>query len=183
MFLRKLLLSLFAAALLLAANLRVAYCVSVGEETLPGVFTAAQLETGRAAAAAAAEEIARGEAGLPAAAAVPVLTLGPGDGDETGLACALLDETAGVSRGWTVLVNDAPAGLVGDPTALGEVLEAIVAEGAVYGAVTAGFSDEIALRGVYIPEGQEDDLMAVARAIRDMTEVVSVTADGVVRVG
>lgn len=183
MLLRKLLLSFFAAALLLAANLHVAYCISVGGEALPGVFTSAQLETGRRAAGAAAEEIARDEAGVPAYAAQPLLTFGPADGDSTGLARALLNETPGVARAWTVCVNDAPAGLVRDPSALGEVLESIVAEGAVHGAVTAGFTDEISLRGVYVPEGQEDDLMAVARRIRDLTEVVSVTADGTVRVG
>lgn len=180
----KFILAVFSAALLLAANLRIVYAVSVSGEALPGTFSAAQLEAGATAAGAAAEEIIRDGGGdISGYAKRPKMTLSPPDGVTSELASALLRNTDGVATAWKVSVGGSEVGNVNDPTALGEVLEAILAEGAVQEAVAAGFANEITLRSVFVPEGSHYDLMALARALRGVTEVMSVTSDGTVRYG
>lgn len=181
---RKSLIAVLAAALLLAANFHVVYAVSVAGEELPGTFSAGQLAAGETAARAAAEEIVRTWDGVsPGYSKRPSLSLSPADGDPAALARALLQDTRGVDIAWQVNVGGSDAGNVGDPTALGEVLETILADGAVDEAVSAEFTDKITLRRVFVPEGREYDLMAVGRAVRGMTAVMSVTADGTVRYG
>jgi hypothetical protein len=176
--------AVLAAAVLLAANLRIVYTVSVTGEQLPSTFSAVQLEAGEAAARAAAEEIVQtGEDTAADYDRRPSLALSPPDGDPVTLARALIQNTTGVDTAWQVYVGGSNAGIVGDPTALGEVLEAILASGASDEAVSAEFADAITLRRVFVPEGREYDLMAVARAVRSMTAVMSVTADGTVRYG
>ena len=104
-------------------------------------------------------------------------------GDTAALLDACLTAADGVQAAWAVTVGGERAGIVTDPSALGEAVESILAQGAVDGAVSAELSEEIQLTRVFIPRGQADDLMDVARSIRERTRVVSHTADGTVRYG
>lgn len=174
---------LFSAALLLAANLRIVYHVSVAGEALPGSFSAGMLESCENAARAAAEEIARTGGDAAEYEKSAVITLAPPDGNALELTYALLENSGGVGTAWAVRVGEIDMGNVNDPSALGEVLESILAGGAVQGAVAAELTEKIDLRRVFVPEGSDYDLMAMARRVRGATEVMSVTSDGTVRYG
>lgn len=180
---KKILLSVTAAAVVLAANVRVVYAARLDGQETEGTYTGRQIDQSLTAASAAAEEIARGEAQTPEVTRHGRITLKAPDGDTSALIEAYLENTGGVCSAWSVTVGGDSAGVITDPTALGEVMETILAQGAVDGAVAADFADDIVLTRVYIPDGQADDMMAVARAIRDKTQVVSHTADGTVRYG
>lgn len=180
---KKILLSVIAAAVLLGANVRVVYAARVDGEELDGTFTGRQLAESNRCAAAAAEEIARAEPDAPELTRHARLTLKSPDGDTATLIDACLERTGGVQAAWLVTVGGERAGVITDPTALGEAVESILALGAVDGAVAADLTEEVRLSKVYIPEGQADDMMAVAKAIRGLTQVVSHTADGTVRYG
>jgi hypothetical protein len=179
----KVLLSVFSAALLLTANLRVVYSVSVGGEELPGIYSAAQLDSAEEAARAAAEEISRSTSVAAECKRSAKITLSSPDGDTIELSRALLSSTDGVDSAWSVIVGGSDVGVVSDPSALDEVLDTILAEGAIPEAVTADFTEEITLRRTFVPEGRDYDLMALARSVRGATEVMSVTSDGTVRYG
>lgn len=179
---RKILAGALALALLLAANVRVVYAVAADGEAQDGLYRASDVRLAREEAARAAEEIARGDAAPPEVTRRVRLTLRAPDGDPAALTEACLARTGGVDAAWAVTVDGVPAGVVADPSALGEVLEVLLAEGASREAVTARFSKSIVLRRVFVPAGEEDDLMAVSRLVRDLTEVVSVTADGTTHV-
>ncbi len=177
---KKIFLSVFALALLLAANLRVVYGVSVGGKALDGSYSAGQLDAGGAAAAAAANEITRGEAGRPDMETRARLTLRTADGDTTELSKALLGSVDGVEQAWDVTVDGNRAGLCSDPSALGEAMETILANRSVPQAIAVEFKEEVSLRPVFTYSGAADDLMQVSRNLGAMTEVVSVTAGGTV---
>ncbi|NCB50354.1 MAG: hypothetical protein EOM54_00540 [Clostridia bacterium] len=182
----KTILALLSVALLLAANLRVVYHVSVAGEEVPGSFSADMLESCENAARAAAEEITMtgGEtSGCEGYDKSALITLSAPDGDGPALTRSLLENAGGVETAWAVSVGGTGLGNVNDPSALGEVMESILADGAVHGAVAAEFTEKIDLRRVFVPEGSEYDLMAMARAIRGATEVMSVTSDGTIRYG
>lgn len=180
---KKILLSAAAAALLLCANVRVVFAARVDGQEVSGSFTGRQLAETQRCAAAAAEEIARGQAAEPTLTRQGRLTLRAPSGDTAALLDACLTAADGVQAAWAVTVGGERAGIVTDPSALGEAVESILAQGAVDGAVSAELSEEIQLTRVFIPRGQADDLMDVARSIRERTLVVSHTADGTVRYG
>ena len=179
----KTILAFLSAALLLSANVRVVYHVSVAGETLPGSFSAGMLERCETAARAAAAEITQTDGTAAEYAKRAAITLASPDGDVNALTCALLENAGGVGTAWAVRVGEADMGNVNDPSAFGEVLESILAENAVPGAVGAEFTENINLRRVFVPEESDYDLMAMARAVRGATEVMSVTSDGTVRYG
>lgn len=172
-----------AMGLLLMANLRLCYTVGVGGDSAEGVFTPAQLRDSRRCALAAQEEVARCDEAAPAVCSVPRLTLRAPDGDTQLLTRHILERSDGVKRCWRVYVDGGDAGLCTDPTALGEVIEVIIARGAVEEAVSASLTGEVEVKPVFVPEEAEADLMTVAANIRGVTQVMSVTAEGLVRYG
>ncbi len=174
-------LAILSVALLLTANLHVVYSVSVAGSELPGRYSAAQIQAGESAARAAAEEISRYSGECAGYEKYATVRFSPPDGDALSLALALLENSSGVDVAWRVSVDGEDLGKTTDPTALGEVLESILADRAVHDAVSAEFADTIALRRVFVPEGWEYDLMALSRALRDTTQVISITSDGTVR--
>ncbi len=169
-----------ALALLLGANLRVACRVSVSGGEL-GSYSPAALRRSMVSAMAAAEEVARGAPALPQVSSAPVLTLSAPEDDALALCRAVLDRTGGVTAGWRVYVGQRDVGLCGDPTALGEVIDAIVARGAVEEAVAASLTEPVELKRYYVPSEADMDLMALSARLREATQVMSVTSGGVVR--
>ena len=67
-------------------------------------------------------------------------------------------------------------GLAADRSALGEVLMAAIAEAAPPDSLRAGFSSEIALRELYVPEGAATDLMELSAMIRSLVRVTWVSS-------
>ena len=172
-----------ALALLAAANLRVVYEVEAAAETAPGTYTAYEFRRGVLSSLAAAEEVAHGRPEAPELTVSPRLTFSKADGDALELCRWALDRTAGVKPAWRVAVGGEDAGLCSDPTALGEVMEVIIASGAVNEAVSATLTKDVELRRVYVPTEADTDLMALSAKMRGLTEVMSITADGTVRYG
>ena len=102
---KRALILLLASLLLIGANLRPVYRVSVDGERLKGLYEPETLRTALEAANRAAEEIARGEAQLPAVGTRRLLRLRRGSGGEEALVKALLDGCGGVAAGEGVWVN------------------------------------------------------------------------------
>ena len=91
--------------MLLGANLRPAYRVSVGGERLPGLYTLREVLDCTEAAQAAAEEILDNSAPPPALRRSFRLSLRAADGDPVLLTDALLRATRGVTVSDAVIVN------------------------------------------------------------------------------
>lgn len=180
---RKIILSALALSLMTAANVRTAYIVTVEGNTLEGCYTEAQLKDALFAAERAAEEICRAESSPPEYEIKRVPALRGSDGDVKALGSALIAATEGVDAVWEVTVAGERIGLCNDPSALGEVMEVLLYNGAVREAVSVSFTEEIALRRVYVEEGREYDIMELSAALNSATEVMSVTANGTVRYG
>ena len=89
---------------------------------------------------------------------------------------AILGEAEGVARVWEVSVDGEAIGLAADRSALGEVLMAAIAEAAPPDSLRAGFSSEIALRELYVPEGAATDLMELSAMIRSLVRVTWVSS-------
>lgn len=172
-----------ALLILFCANLRPVCRVSVDGAGPIGSFSPSSLRLGMVSAMAAAEEIARQDAALPAVTSDPALSLRAPEGDGLALCRAVLERTEGVGVAWRVYVGGLDAGLCSDPSALGEVIDSIVARGAVEEAVTACLTEDVELKRYYVPSGADTDLMALSARLQDMTEVMSVTSGGVVRYG
>ncbi|MEG1633130.1 MAG: hypothetical protein RR314_03660 [Oscillospiraceae bacterium] len=179
----KILLSVFAVAALLLANVRLVYSVRAEGEALPGTYTRAQLCRAESFAIAAAEELSLSDEAPAKLDTRARVSFSPADGDTEALAAAYLESAPGIGVAWEVEVGGKSAGIVSDPSALGEVLEVMLADGAAREAVTVDFTEDITMHRVFVPEGRGDDMMEVARLIRGMTEVMSVTGDGTVRYG
>ena len=171
----------FALAGLVASNMRLVCSLSVAGEVLPDVYSAAAVRRGVTEALAAAAEIARGDTAAPEMSISPRVCFSSADGDSLTLAREVLDRTGGVSTLWRVEVDGEDAGLCSDPTALGEVLEGIVREGASEQAVSAELTADVRLTARYAPPEFAADLMSISARIRGMTEVMSVTGSGDIR--
>ena len=69
-------------------------------------------------------------------------------------------------------------GLAADRSALGEVLMAAIAEASPPDSLRTGFDSEIALREVFVTEGNFTDLMDISGRIRSLVRVTYVSPDG-----
>lgn len=88
--------------LVAAANLHVGYAMTVGGETLAGVYSPGTVRLGEHVAALAAEEITAGDAQTPVYARRLRLSLAPPGGDSAVVTDALLRATPGVAEGCAV---------------------------------------------------------------------------------
>ncbi len=88
--------------LMAAANLHIGYAVTVGGETLTGVYSPGTLSLGEYVAACAAEEITAGEVQTPVYAQHLRLSLALPRGESAALTDALLRATPGVAEGCAV---------------------------------------------------------------------------------
>lgn len=181
--LRKVLLSALALTAVAAANLNMVCEVTLAGETLPEAYTMEAVEAAVDGAESAAEEIARGAFSLPECETRKRISLREPDGDAGELRRQLLDRTQGVDVYWEVSAGGEVVGVCDDPSALGEVMEVMLYNGASREAVAVDFTDEITLRRIYGPEGEQHDLMELSAALRGATSVMSVTAGGAVRYG
>lgn len=180
---RKALAGALALTAVAAANLDMVCEVTVAGETLPGTYSSAQVEKAAETAGRWAEEISRGEHAPPEYQTRRRLILGRPDGDAEELRRALLESAGGVAIFWEVSVGGEALGVCDDPSALGEVMEVMLYNGASREAVAVDFTEEITLRKLYGPEGAQHDLMELSALLRGATQVMSMTPSGAVRYG
>ena len=162
------------AAAFLLAWLRPMCTVSVDGTRLLGEWRLSDVEAARAEALAAAEEIARAETRLPELEYDTRWRFAASGRERSELTRAILGEAEGVA--WEVSVDGEAIGLAADRSALGEVLMAAIAEAAPPDSLRAGFSSEIALRELYVPEGAATDLMELSAMIRSLVRVTWVSS-------
>ena len=173
---RKTVALVLGAAAFLLAWLRPMCAVSVDGTRLLGEWRLSDVEAARAEALAAAEEIARGETRLPELEYDTRWRFAASGRERSELTRAILGEAEGVARVWEVSVDGEAIGLAADRSALGEVLMAAIAEAAPPDSLRAGFSSEIALRELYVPEGAATDLMELSAMIRSLVRVTWVSS-------
>lgn len=167
-----------ALLLMLAANLRTGYAVTVAGETLPGRYGKGQTERCLDLARETAEEIL----GDSAAVKPPELRLrlgfSRGEGDEALLADALLRATEGITVSQEVLVNGDRLGTVQDGEALRRALERSIRSQMPLAAVSGSISGRISLRPVYTREGGDTSLSDMVLLITGRAPVVYVDKNG-----
>ncbi len=175
---KKTVLSLAAVIVLAAAYVRPVYSVELGGVGLPGSWDRASIRRAAELARAAGEELSRSGAEPAGLTAHMRLSLKPAEGDAQELARAMLAEYPGVDRVWEVRVDGIEVGLAADRSALGEVLMAAIAEASPPDSLRTGFDSEIALREVFVTEGNFTDLMDISGRIRSLARVTYVSPDG-----
>ena len=177
MLIKKLLLALVCALTLCAAWLRPVCAVYMPESREGGSCEAAELAEVLRSARAAADEVARGGTEAPELRLSWRLSLRP-QTDAAGLARALTAGYSGVDELWEVSAGGEDVGRTGDPSALGEVLLAAIAEAAPPESLRTGFTGEISLRPVLVPEGEKPDLTELSARLRGAVQVFYTTPDG-----
>jgi hypothetical protein len=164
--------------LLLAANLRPSYSVTVAGEPLPGRYGRRQTERCAALARETAEEILGEEPLLPEPELQLHLSLRRADGDDAVLTDALLRAVPGVAVAEEVRVNGVRLGTVADGQQLLRALERSIRGQMPLAAVSYSISGRLELRRVYTRAGSctpDGDMILL---ITGMAPVVYVDADG-----
>lgn len=135
--LRKPLLLIMSAALLLWFNLNVCYTVSVGGQELPGLYSARQLDRCAAVSAAAVAELSAGSSASAGYEKRICVGLQDADGDPRILNDALITSAPGTVRRCEVYVYGVYTDVVSDPeqviNALPDGVETGVSLRPVYG--------------------------------------------------
>lgn len=163
--------------LLLTANLRPCYRVSVADETLPGRYSLRQTEECAQAARSAAEEILENSVTLPTMQR-SLRLIGPIDGDCAALTDALLRSTRGVGVSTEVLVNGTRLGTVADGDYLCAALRSFILNQMPHAAVSGNISGRLELRQVYTRAGQDRSYPDMVLLITGMAPVIYVDAEG-----
>ena len=175
---RRALILLAALVLLLAANLRPSYSVTVAGAQLPGCYGLRQTERCAALARETAEEILGREPLLPEPELHLRLSLGGADGDDARLTDALLRATPGVAVAEEVRVNGIRLGTVADGQTLVRALERSIRGQMPNAAVVGNLSGELQIQTVYSRSGQETNYDDMILLITGMAPVVYVDANG-----
>jgi hypothetical protein len=161
-----------SALLLFLSILRPGLSVTVGGETLPGVYRLSDVLRSAQAVRAAASELLCEDVEVGNIWAVhPRLCAGGYQTDTRALQRALLDQIPGIAYLCGVKVDGELIGWVYDPSALGEVLDAMLAEQVTPDTVQAYFAQEVTMEYSYAPEAAAYDMMEVSAALRDCLAV------------
>ena len=166
-----------SATLLLLTILRPGLSVTVGGETLPGVYRLSDVVRTVYAVRGAATELLGGDAAVTVDWSLrPGLYAGDYQTDLRTLQRALLEQVPGIAYLCGIKVDGELIGWVYDPSVLGEVLEVMLAEQVTPDTVWAGFAQEVTMEYSYAPEGEAYDMMEVSAKLRDClaVEVVNV---------
>ena len=164
--------------MLLGANLRPAYRVSVGGERLPGLYTLREVLDCTETAQAAAEEILDNSAPPPALRRSFRLSLRAADGDPVLLTDALLRATRGVTVSDAVIVNGTRIGTVEDGDSLCAALRNFIENQMPMAAVSGNIGGKLELQRVYTREGCDTPYRDMVLLVTGMAPVVYVDAEG-----
>lgn len=156
-------LCIISALLLMGLMFRVGDQVEIGGEVLPGVYDPAVVRQSAADAKRAAEEICRDEESPPFRV-LPVLCARYTPIDGTALTRAMLEAYDGVTALYAVYAGDDRIGTVDDPGLVGTVYDERMAAQAMTGARP---NLPVTLRRVYTTPDAVTDAMALSRALGD----------------
>jgi hypothetical protein len=163
---------LISAAFLLASGFRPGLKISVGGETLPGVYRPSEVLISLMAAEEAAGEILHKNVDLEGVIKVrPALSAGGRWGEAKTLQRALIEQLPGITFMYAVKIEGELVGWVKDRSELGEILDTILAENCQPGTVSAGFKQKVKAEFSYVPLWAEPDSVAVSKALRDSLSV------------
>ena len=166
-----------ALALLIMANFKIGWSVSVDGRALAGVYAPKALRMAIESAEAAASEILGTDVNLRTAVRMrPRVTMWDCSYDTFAVERALLDGASGITRRCAVRVDGEFIGWALEQSEFVELLESLVAEKCSTYTVSAGFTKTITAKYSYAPESAPCDLMEITRMIRDMdiVEVVNI---------
>ena len=175
---RQRLILLGALLLLLGANLRPVYAVSVAGQTLPGLYGRRQTERCVALARETAEELLESAEAVPEPRLRLRLSFSRAEGDEAALTDALLRSTEGVAVSEEVRVNGRRLGTVPDGEALRRALDLSIRGQMPLAAVSGSISGQMELRRVYTRAGKDTNMKDMILLITGVAPVVYVDADG-----
>lgn len=150
---KKILLGAFALLLALFANTYMGCRVSVNGNQVEGCFSPWAHDRGLLAAVKAADEILQDRTYMPQLRTGYTLSLRPPSGTTAELSDAVLRSTAGIEVLDGVFVNSVPLGKVEDGEELMAKLRAYLYNTMPLVAVSASFSEELAVRPVYARAG------------------------------
>ncbi len=167
-----------ALAALLAANLRVQYRVRVNGVELPGTYSAAVLRQSMRAAEAAAEEILRYEAKMPAVERRLRLSLRRPENDGRALTAAILRPVSGIASADAVFLNGLRLGTVPDGAELCRRLREEIREQMPAAAVSGNISGQLMLRRIYTRAEAQDAYDALMAQITGMAPVIYLDGSG-----
>ncbi len=167
-----------ALLMLLGANLRPAYRVSVDGERMPGLYTLPEALACVDAAQTAAEEILDNSAPLPPMRRSFRLSLRAADGDPVLLVDALLRATRGVAVSDEVIVNGVRLGTVEDGDYLQAALRSYIRNQMPMAAVSGNIGGKLELRRVYTREGCDTPYRDMVLLITGTAPVVYLDAEG-----
>ncbi|MBR5094644.1 MAG: hypothetical protein IK095_06075 [Oscillospiraceae bacterium] len=164
--------------MVLLANLRPCYRVTVAGQTLPGRFSFRQTEDCAAAARETAEEILSDSAAELSLHRSFRLSFRSPDGDTAALTDALICSVRGVRVSDAVWVNGTRLGTVEDGEALCEALRSSILGQMPHAAVSGNISGKLELRRVYTRSGSDTPIDDMVLLICGMAPVIYVDEQG-----
>ena len=167
-----------ALGLLLAANLRPTYRVTVAGQVMPGRYSLRQTEDCAAAAREAAAEILPGSDTEPPLARRLTLGLGMPDGDSAALTDALLRAMPGIGVSDSVWVNGTRLGTVSDSSLLLDALRRSIQGQMPHAAVSGRLSGQLHFQRVYTRAGADTPIGDMVLLVTGMAPVVYVDSQG-----
>lgn len=164
---------LFVSVLsLFLAVFRPGLTVTVGEQKLPGVYSPTAVWSCLRAAEAAAWEITGDTLDLSGAVSVtPGLGVGGLSRDTRTLERLLLESAPGVKKLWAVRLDGEFLGWAADPSVLGELTEAFLAENSGPDTASAGFGQKLTAKTSYVRAETAADRMALSGRLREAVRV------------
>lgn len=175
---KKLILSLAALLLALAAHVNVGWHVSLNGSRLEGCFSSGCIRRAELTARLAAEEILPGKALLPSLERRLHLSLKAPSEDISLLSHAMLINTPGLCLNDFVLVNGVNIGCVEDGERLMDELRSFVLRQMPNAAVDGSFSGEISLDPRYTRSGRSTDYGDMVLLVSGMAPVMYTDAEG-----
>ena len=181
---------MLSLTLLLAANFRFGFSVSVAGKELAGVYAPRQLLMALDAAEAAAREITGKDLNIRDSLSVrPRLTMEEYLPDRLVVERALLDNAPGIIKLCEVRVDGEFVGWVLEQSEFAEILGSLVEERCSAKTIFAGFTKTITVQDSYAPSSAPYSVMEVSRKIRNMNiiqiidmdeDALAASADGII---
>lgn len=175
---KKILLSLFSLALLLAANLNVCWKVKISGRDVYGLYSPAQFKACKNAAISAADEICRGEPQIPEFKRSFRVSFLPPSGKEKLLTDRMILSVPGISLSDEVYVDGERMGTVRDGNVLYNELRSYIKNQMPNKAVFGSISGEVTIKPVYSPSGSETGYSDMVLLISGAAPVFYVDKDG-----
>ncbi len=175
---KKILLSVFALALLLAANLNICWKVRVSGKDVYGVYSPAQFRECKRAAFAAADEICRGEPYMPDFKRSFRLCFRPPTGKEKLLTDRMILAVPGIRLSDEVYVNGELMGTVRSGNVLYDYLRSFIKNQMPNRAVFGSIKGEVTTEHVYSYAGRETDYSDMVLLISGAAPVFYVDENG-----